>query len=79
MKNKKQTNKKPQNTYTKSQKKTKKQKKPSSYFEKINRMDKHLARLTRGHRDSIQINKVRNEMGAIQSETARVKKKNLSY
>jgi hypothetical protein len=28
---------------------------------KINKIDKPLARLTRGHRDSIQINKIRNE------------------
>jgi hypothetical protein len=31
------------------------------FFEKINRIDKLLARLTRGHRDSILINKIRNE------------------
>jgi hypothetical protein len=30
-------------------------------FEKINNIDKSLARLIRGHRDSIQINKFRNE------------------
>jgi DNA repair exonuclease SbcCD ATPase subunit len=34
-------------------------------FEKISKIDKPLARLTRGHRDSIQINKIRNEMGDI--------------
>jgi hypothetical protein len=40
--------------------------KPSSWFlEKINKIDKPLARLTRGHRDSIQINKIRNENGDI--------------
>jgi hypothetical protein len=33
----------------------------SWFFEKINRIDKPLARLTRGHRDSILINKIRNE------------------
>jgi hypothetical protein len=32
-------------------------------FEKINKIDKPLARLTRGHRDNIQINKIRNEKG----------------
>jgi hypothetical protein len=31
------------------------------FFEKINRIDKPLRRLTRGHRDSILINKIRNE------------------
>jgi hypothetical protein len=30
-------------------------------YEKINKIDKPLARLTRGHRDSILINKIRNE------------------
>ena len=33
----------------------------SWFFEKINKIDKPLARLTRGHRDSILINKIRNE------------------
>ena len=37
----------------------------SWFFEKINKVDKPLARLTRGHRDSIQINKIRNEKGDI--------------
>jgi hypothetical protein len=32
---------------------------------KINKIDKPLARLTRGHRDSIQINKIRNEKRGI--------------
>ena len=33
----------------------------SWFFEKINKIDKPLARLTRGHRDSIQINKIKNK------------------
>ena len=33
----------------------------SWFFEKINKIDKPLARLTKGHRDSILINKIRNE------------------
>ena len=33
----------------------------SWFFEKINKIDKPLARLTKGHRESIQINKIRNE------------------
>jgi hypothetical protein len=37
----------------------------SWFFEKINKIDKPLARLTRGHRDTIQINKIRNEKGNI--------------
>jgi hypothetical protein len=35
--------------------------KSSWFFEKINKIDKPLARLTRGHRDSILITKIRNE------------------
>jgi hypothetical protein len=38
------------------------------FFEKINKMDKPLARLTRGHRDSILINKIRNEKGDITTD-----------
>jgi hypothetical protein len=33
----------------------------SWFFEKINKINKPLARLTRGHRNSIVINKIRNE------------------
>jgi hypothetical protein len=33
----------------------------SWFFEKINKIDKPLARLTRGHRDSILVNTFRNE------------------
>jgi hypothetical protein len=40
----------------------------NSFFEKINKMDKHLARLTRGYRDSILFNKIRNEKGVITTE-----------
>ena len=32
----------------------------SWFFQKINKIDKPLARLTRGHRDSILINKIKN-------------------
>jgi hypothetical protein len=35
----------------------------SWFFEKINKIDKPLARLTRGHKESILINKIRNEKG----------------
>jgi hypothetical protein len=38
------------------------------FFEKINKIDKHLARLTRGHRDSILIFKIRNEKGDITAD-----------
>jgi hypothetical protein len=47
----------------------------SWFFEKINKIDKPLARLTRGHRDSIQANKIRNEKGDIATETKEIKKK----
>jgi hypothetical protein len=39
------------------------------FFEKINKIEKPLARLTRGHRDSIQINKIRKEKLDITTET----------
>jgi hypothetical protein len=37
----------------------------SWFFEKINKIDRPLASLTRGNRDSIQTHKIRNEMGDI--------------
>ena len=37
----------------------------SWFFEKINKIDKLLARLTRGHRENTLINKIRNENGDI--------------
>jgi hypothetical protein len=40
----------------------------SWFFEKINKIDKTLARHTRGHRDRIPINKIRNEKGDITTE-----------
>ena len=40
----------------------------SIFFEKINKIDKPLPRLTRGHRDSILINKIRNEKEDITTE-----------
>jgi hypothetical protein len=46
----------------------------SWFFEKIDRIDKHLTRLTRGHRDSILINKIRNEKGD-ETETEEIQKK----
>jgi hypothetical protein len=39
------------------------------FFEKINKIDKPLARLAIGYRDSIQINKIRNEKEDITTET----------
>jgi hypothetical protein len=40
----------------------------SWFFEKINKIGKPLARLTREHRDIIRINKIRNEKGDITTE-----------
>ena len=40
----------------------------SWFFEKINKIDKPLARLTRGHKDSILFNKMRNEKGDITTD-----------
>jgi hypothetical protein len=40
----------------------------SWFFEKINKIDKPLARLTRGHRDSILYNKINNEKGDITTD-----------
>jgi hypothetical protein len=40
----------------------------SWFFEKINKIDKPLARLTRGHRDCILNNKIRNEKGDITTD-----------
>jgi hypothetical protein len=34
----------------------------------MNKINKHLARLSRGHRHSILINKIRNDKGAITTE-----------
>jgi hypothetical protein len=40
----------------------------SWFFEKINKIVKPIPRLTRGHRDSILINKIRNEKGDITTD-----------
>jgi hypothetical protein len=40
----------------------------SWFYEKTNKIDKPLARLTTGHRHSFQINKIRNEKGDITTE-----------
>jgi hypothetical protein len=37
----------------------------SWFFEEINKIDNLLARLTKAHKDNIQINKIRNEKGDI--------------
>jgi hypothetical protein len=51
----------------------------SWFFEKINRIDKPLARLTRGHRDSILINKIRNEKEDMTTEPEEIQNIIRSY
>jgi hypothetical protein len=46
----------------------------SWFFEKINKIHKSLSRLTRGRRDSILINKIRNEKGDITTEFEKIQK-----
>jgi hypothetical protein len=49
------------------------------FFEKINKIDKSLARLTKGHMDSIIINKLRNEKGDITTEPKEIQNITRSY
>jgi hypothetical protein len=51
----------------------------SWFFEKINKIDKRLARVTRGHRDSILINKMRNEKEDITTEPKEIQNIIRSY
>jgi len=44
----------------------------SWFFAKINKIDKSLARLTRGHRECIQINKIRNEKADMTTESEKI-------
>jgi hypothetical protein len=64
--------------YTKNQRKNKtkhpKTKTRSWFFEKINKIDKPLFRVTRGHRDSIQINKIKNEKVDKTTESEEIQK-----
>jgi hypothetical protein len=46
----------------------------SWFFEKINKIDKPLAILIKGYRDSILINKIRNENGDITTESGEIPK-----
>ena len=43
-------------------------------FEKINKIDKPLARLTKKKREKAQINKIRNERGEITVDTTKIQK-----
>ena len=49
------------------------------FLEKINKIDKPLARLTRGQRESIQINKIRKENGDITTKTEEIQEIIRSY
>jgi hypothetical protein len=51
----------------------------SWFFEKSNEIDKPLARLTRGNRDSILINKIRNEKGDIRTDPEEIQNIIRSY
>ena len=42
----------------------------SQFFEKINKTDKSLARLIKKKREKDQINKIRNEKGAVTTDSA---------
>ena len=46
----------------------------SRFFEKINKIDKRLARLIKKKRERTQINKIRNETGEITTDTAEIKR-----
>jgi hypothetical protein len=51
----------------------------SWFFEKINKIDKFLPRLTRGHRNSIVINKIRNEKGDVTTDPEEIQNIIRSY
>ena len=46
----------------------------SWFFEKVNKIDKPLARLTKKRRERTQINKIRKEKGEITADTAEIQK-----
>ena len=51
----------------------------SCFFEKINKIDKPLARLTKKKRERMQINKIRNEKGEITTDTAEIQRITRAY
>jgi hypothetical protein len=51
----------------------------SWFFDKINKTDKPLTRLTSGHRNNIQINKIKNEKGDITTESEEIQNIIRSY
>ena len=44
------------------------------FFEKVNKIDKHLARIIKRKRERTQINKIRNEKGKVTMDTAKYTK-----
>ena len=46
----------------------------SWFFEKINKIDKPLARLVKKKRQKTQINRIRNEKGEVTTDTAEIQK-----
>ena len=46
----------------------------SWFFEKINKIDKPLARLIKKEREKNQINKIRNEKGAVTTDNAEIQR-----
>jgi len=46
----------------------------SWFFEKINKIDKPLARLIKKKKDRAQINKIRNEKGEVTTDTTEIQK-----
>ena len=47
----------------------------SWFFENINKIDKHLARLIKKKKERTQINKIRNEKGEVTTDTAEIQSK----
>ena len=48
--------------------------KSSFFFEKINKIDKPLARLIKKKREKTQINRIRNEKGEVTTDTAEIQR-----
>ena len=46
----------------------------SLFFEKINKIDKPLARLIKKRREKTQINRIRNEKGEVTADTAEIQR-----
>ena len=46
----------------------------SCFFEKINKIDKPLARLIKKKREKTQINRIRNEKGEVATDTAEIQR-----